>query len=137
MSVRTRVTWLRMMYAGTIVVAGSCGLGILTSPQATAAFLGLPTQEPIAFGMLGSVFVAFAILSALGLRAPLKFAPVLLMQLCYKSIWLVSTVFPAMVRGQYPAGAVVTAIAFLLIVIGDLVAVPFADLLPHRAGIES
>lgn len=51
-----------------------------------AAMYEMPKQDPIVFGIVGGVYVAFGILSILGLRSPLKFMPVLLLRLFYKVI---------------------------------------------------
>jgi len=81
--IKVRMNWLRGMYSYTIVGAGLLGLGMLVMPELIKSMFAWPIEEPIAFGILGSVYVAFGILSILGLRDPLKFAPVLLLQLFY------------------------------------------------------
>jgi hypothetical protein len=45
-------------------------------------------EQSLALGIVGTAYVAFAVLSALGLRDPLRSARVLLLQLCYKSVWI-------------------------------------------------
>ena len=73
--------WLKGMYIYTIVGAGGFGLGVIVMPDVMRSIFGWPTEDPIVFGVTGSVYLAFALLSILGLRSPLKFAPVLLLQL--------------------------------------------------------
>lgn len=46
-------------------------------------------------GVAISFYAAFSLLCLLGIRFPLKFLPLLLIQLIYKSAWLVSTYLPA------------------------------------------
>ena len=46
-------------------------------------------------GVAISFYAAFSLLCVLGIRFPLKFIPLLLTQLIYKSAWLVSTYLPA------------------------------------------
>jgi hypothetical protein len=60
----------------TIVGAGGFGLGIIIMPDAMRSIWGCPSQDFIIFGICGSVWVAFGPLFKLGLRSPLKFAPV-------------------------------------------------------------
>jgi hypothetical protein len=117
--------WLKFMYAYTIVGAGSIGLGIIFAPGLVRSTLGWPKQDPVMFGVTGSVYIAFALLSILGLRSPLKFAPVLLLQLCYKVIWLVGVMLPLAVTGCAPAHAGMLAAIFATYVIGDVIAIPF------------
>lgn len=126
--------WMRSMYLYTIVGAGGFGLGILVMPELMKATFRWPGGDPIPLGITGSVYVAFGVLSALGLRDPLKFAPVLLLQLCYKSVWFLAVVLPLAVRGRFPDHAVVTAVIFATYIIGDLIAIPFRYLLARGSG---
>ena len=120
--------WLKFMYWYTIVGAGGFGLGIITIPDTIRSVIGWPSQDPIVFGITGSVYTAFGILSALGLRSPLKFVPVLLLQLFYKVIWFIGVILPMMVSGEFPAYGILTSIIFATYIIGDLVAIPFSYL---------
>lgn len=99
---RVRWGWLKGTYIYTIVGAGGLGLGIIVMPGGMRSMFGWPSQDPIVYGVFGSVFISFALLSILGLRSPLKFAPVLLPQLFYKVIWFIGVVIPACVCGQTP-----------------------------------
>jgi len=129
-----RQGWLRFMYLYTIVGAGALGLGIVIMPEAVKAMLRWPADEPIALGIVGSVYVAFGVLSVLGLRDPVKFAPVLLLQLCYKSVWFVALVLPLLIRGRFPDYGLVTAAVFATYIVGDLIAIPFPYLLARASG---
>lgn len=110
----------------TIVGAGGFGLGILVVPELIKSVFGWPVTEPVAFGIIGSVWVAFAILSILGLRDPLKFVPVLLLQLFYKSVWFIGVVAPLLVVGKFPIYAIMLVIIFATYIIGDIIAIPFS-----------
>ena len=123
---KVRWGWLKFMYAYTIIGAGALGLGIVFTPSVVTSVFGWPPRDPIGLGITGSVYCAFAILSVLGLRSPLKFAPVLLLQLCYKSVWLLGVVAPLLVQGHLPAYATVPAAIFATYIIGDLIAIPFS-----------
>ena len=128
-----RLRWMRFMYLYTILGAGGFGLGIVTMPQLMRAALRWPGDEPIALGIVGSVYVAFGVLSVLGLRDPLKFAPVLLLQLCYKSVWFVAGVLPLIIRGLFPDYGLLTAAIFATYIVGDLIAIPFPYLLARAS----
>jgi len=128
--------WMKFMYLYTILGAGACGLGIVLAPGQMRAVMGWPGDEPIALGIVGSVYVAFALLSVLGLRDPLRFAPVLLLQLCYKSVWLIAVVLPLLIEGRFPDYGLVTAGIFATYIIGDLIAIPFPYLLARASGTD-
>lgn len=120
-----RWKWLKIMYIYTIVGAGLSGLGILFVPGKVIALNRFAPQDPILFGVVGSVWVAFGLLSILGLRDPLKFVPLLLMQLCYKSVWIIGVVLPMLFMGQLSANDVMFVAMMLTYIIGDLIAIPF------------
>jgi hypothetical protein len=122
---RIRWGWLKAMYIYTIVGAGGFGVGMIIMPEMIKTMFIWPAREPIAFGILGSVYAAFGLLSILGLRSPLKFTPVLLLQLCYKSIWFIGVVFPILLTGHFPGYALPFVLIFASYIIGDLIAIPF------------
>ena len=64
---KIRWGWLKFMHIYTIFVAGGCGLGMILSPNFIKFILRLPQQDPIAFSIIGSVYLAFGLLSILGL----------------------------------------------------------------------
>jgi len=71
--IKIRWGWLKFMYWYTIVGAGGFGLGMIIIPDTMRAVFGWPSQDPIVYGITGSVYLAFGMLSILGLRSPLKF----------------------------------------------------------------
>jgi hypothetical protein len=127
--IKVRTGWLKGMYIYTLIGAGLFGLGIIIIPETMKSAFGWPSGDPIPLGITGSVYVAFALLSVFGLRSPLKFSPVLLLQLCYKSIWFLGVVFPLIVRGEFPAYSIALAIIFATYIIGDAIAIPFSYVL--------
>jgi hypothetical protein len=121
----------------TILGAGGFGLSILVAPQRMKTIFRWPGDEPIALSIVASVYLAFGLLSILGLRSPLKFAPVLLLQLCYKIAWFIGAVVPMLVSGHFPGYAMLTAGVFATFVAGDLIAIPFRHLLIEGGGSDS
>jgi hypothetical protein len=73
---KIRWGWLKGMYIYTIFFVGILGLGIIVIPERMKLILNWPVEEPIAFGIIGSIYLSSALLSILGLRSPLKFVPV-------------------------------------------------------------
>jgi hypothetical protein len=131
--VRVRWGWLRVMYLYTALGAGLLGVALLAAPGAVGRLTGLPVDEPFVIGIVASSYAAFGVLSVLGLTAPLRFLPVLLLQLTYKSIWLVAVFLPAALGGSVPGHAVLLSVIFATYVAGDLIAIPFGYVL-ERAG---
>ena len=121
---KIRWGWLKFMYIYTIAAAGAFGLAILVDPNVTKVF-GWSTEEPLTLGITGSVYLAFAIMAVFGLREPLKFAPILALQLGYKSIWFVGVVLPLVIAGRLPSYALLAVGIFAVFVVGDLIAIPF------------
>jgi hypothetical protein len=127
-----RWKWLNGMYIYTAVGAGSLGVAMLLAPHLVVAYLQMPNQDPMVFGVVGSAYVAFAMTSILGLRFPLRFVPVLILQLIYKLVWLVAVFLPTLISGTTAAYAWVFAAIFLSYVIGDFIAIPFRQLLAQE-----
>ena len=59
---------------------------------------------------------------------PLKFIPLLLLQLVYKPVWLLVVALPLFLEGQFPLYVVFMSAVFVTYVIGDLIAIPFSYL---------
>jgi hypothetical protein len=123
---KVRRGWLKGMYILTIIHAGGSGLGMILIPGTIRSIFGWPSQDPIMFGICGSVWVAFGLLSILGLRSPLKFSPILLLQLSYKVVWFIGVLLPVIIAGTFPEYAIGYVVFFAIYIIGDLIAIPFS-----------
>lgn len=121
-----RWSWLKGMYIFTIVGAGGFGLGIIVIPDLMQTIFCWPKYDPVIFGVTGSVWLAFGIVSIFGLRSPLKFVPVLVLQLCYKLIWFIGIVFPLVITGKFPMYAILHVVFMATYIVGDLIAIPFS-----------
>ena len=60
-NVKVRWGWLKVMYYYTIFGAGGFGLGMIMIPDRIISWFGYPVQDPIIFGIAGSVYVAFIV----------------------------------------------------------------------------
>ena len=94
------------------------------------------SDQIIAFGVTGSVYFSFALLSMLGLQSPLKFAPLLLLQLAYKAVWFVGVVLPLLLTGKFPQYALLFTGIYMSYIIGDLIAIPFSYLFAKQSAVE-
>ncbi len=129
--------WMKFMYIYTIAGAGCFGLGILFMPGIMQAIFGWPNSDQItAFGVTGSVYCSFALLSILGLGSPLKFAPILLLQLTYKVVWLVCVILPLLLMGKFPTYALLFTAIYVTYIIGDLIAIPFSYFFAKQPAVD-
>ena len=124
--IKVRWGWLKGLYIYTIIGAGAFGLGIIIIPDVMESIFGWPNQDRIiSFGVTGSVYLSFALLSILGLRSPLKFTPVLLLQLCYKVIWFIGVVLPILFTGKFQLYGLLYVVIYATYIIVGLIAIPF------------
>jgi len=131
-NVSIRRGWLKVMYMYTLVVSGGMGLGMILFPDTIQSILRFPPQDPVMLGACGSIFLALGLISLMGLRSPLKFAPVLLLELVYKPIWLVAVALPLFLEGRFPFYVVTMSAIFITFIVGDLIAIPFSHLFRNR-----
>jgi hypothetical protein len=123
---KVRWGWLKFMYIYTVVGAGAFGLGMVFVPDVIISMFKFPSQDPIVFGAFGCMLVSSGILALFGLRSPLKFAPLLLFQLCYKLIWFIAVLLPFLLVNEMQMYVVVFIVIFASYIIGDLIAIPFS-----------
>ncbi len=133
---RVRLGWLKAMYVYTIIGAGGFGLGMLVAPDLIRSRFGWPEQDPVVLGICASVYLAFALVSILGLRSPVKFSPVLLLQLTYKLIWFVGVVVPMLISARLPNYSILYIVIFGTYVASDLVAIPFVLLFTKQPALS-
>ncbi|MGA7951539.1 MAG: hypothetical protein WCA45_15455 [Thiobacillaceae bacterium] len=124
-NILVRWGWLKFMYICNVVGTGLAGLGIITVPDLVKSVFGLPTEDPVTFGIIGCVYLTVGLLSILGLRSPLKYVPILFFQLIGSAVWFVGIVLPLLVAGRLPTHAIPIAILYATYVIGALMAIPF------------
>ena len=127
-----RPGWLKAMYIYTLIGAGGFGLTALFFPGALVSVFRMPVQDPAAYHLYGSISLASGLLAILALRSPLKFVPLLLLQLVYKPIWLIVSALPLFLRGQFPFHVVINSVIFLTYIIGNLIAIPFPYLFAKK-----
>jgi hypothetical protein len=123
--INIRWGWLKFMYLYTIFGSGLLGVGMIVVPEVVKSLLKWPVEEPTVFGIAGSIYATFGLLSLLGLRSPLKFVPVLLAELCYKSIWFIGVALPLLIAGKFPDYAIPMVVIFATYIVGNLIAIPF------------
>ena len=123
---RIRWRWLKAMYIYTTIGAGGIGLAMFVIPQAVLSVLRIPLQNLTTFDLFGSFLLGIGLISILALRSPLKFVPLLLLQLVYKTIWLAVVAIPFYLKGPVPFYIWVLSVIWVTYIIGDLIAIPFS-----------
>jgi hypothetical protein len=134
--IKIRWGWLKLMYIYTIVGAGGFGLAIIVVPDLIRSLFSMPAGDPITFGISGSFYLACTLVAILGLRDPLKFVPILVIELCYKVLWFIGVVLPFLITGRFPSYAIPIAIIFATYIIGNLIAIPFSYVFTKQANRE-
>ena len=82
--------------------------------------------------LLGSLWTAILLGSSLGLFYPVPMSPLLLIQVIYKSLWLLVFVMPRLLKGkisEIPSGI---ALVFLMIVLSYPWGIPWGPLFETR-----
>jgi hypothetical protein len=113
------------MYALVGIVAGGIGLALLIVRHSTMSFLSYPTEEPILAGIVFSVWFALGVMSLAGLRSPLKFTLVLVVEVFYKTVWIISTIVPMAIAGTLTSFGSTTALLYLVPIIGNSIVIPW------------
>ncbi|MFO1041978.1 MAG: hypothetical protein U0941_09345 [Planctomycetaceae bacterium] len=125
--------WIRLLYALTAFMGLTTGLIILLAPERFARNIigvpyALPSQDRVVFGLVGGFWFAMGIMALLGLRAPLKFLPIFLVQLVYKTSWYLFVFLPLFIVGEFPMHGWATAFINAVWISLDLKAIPFTYL---------
>ena len=118
---------LKIMYILTIVLAGGIGLMMLISPSFAMALFSQPAQDLYLYGIAAAVWTAFGLLAILGLRDPIRYMPLLLLQFIYKIIWLFAVFLPNVVVDGVRFDTITVLLVFLLFIVGDFLTLPFKD----------
>ena len=124
------MTPLHAAYTFNILVLIPVGLLTLLGGEAgnRRAFQGKFPESEGTRTILGSLWTAILVASCLGLIFPVQMSPVLIIQIIYKSLWLLVFVVPRLLSGrsrEVPWGVTVT---FLVIVLTYPWIVPWGQL---------
>lgn len=111
-----RLYLLRFLYLFTAVVVGmGAWPEVVRHSGHDADWIG---------GIAFSIYAAYSVLMLLGVLIPLRMLPLVLLQLLYKSIWIVGIGIPLWRAGHL--GAMAGTIRFFaIIVVVDLIVVPW------------
>ena len=118
---RARLIVLRALYAMIVV-----GQALFIWP----VFLALLPAPAHFHGIVLTMLFAFSILCVIGIRYPLQMLPILLWELLWKTIWLLSVALPRWSAGTMDAATRQTAIDCVPLVL-LLVALPWGYIVRH------
>lgn len=108
---------LQLVYIANILVAGYIGIVSLFYPKVSAINIFqnvYPSTD--ALRLVGCLWLAIALLSVLGLWRPVAMSPVLILQLIYKGLWLLTVAVPAIQQQQdYPSGMAFFFLVWVLV----------------------
>ena len=107
---------LRLVYLANIFVAGSIGITCLFTDRGAATIFEGAVVQSEGLRVVGALWLAIAICSGLGLLRPEAFAAVLVLQLVYKSSWLLVVGWPAWRQGLvYPKSMALFFVVWVLV----------------------
>jgi len=122
---------MQAMFGAAIIGAGIVGMMAIFAPRLAGRFVFLgDTDVGPHLQILGALWLALGIVAFLGLFNPSVYWPVLLIQLIYKSVWLLFVSIPMILRGHRDSGLIFLTALFGLWVFLLAWLVPFAKLLP-------
>jgi len=119
-----RIYALRAMYLLVVI-----GLALSVWPDVFTAekpFASLSSAQTVQTSMLG----AFWLLCALGVRYPLQMLPILMWELIWKTIWLVTVPLPLYLNGNFDDKLMPNVIAIGMVVLVYLV-LPWSYIWQH------
>ncbi len=119
-------TTLRIMYGAAILGAGVVGALTLFAPSIASRYVFAgATNVDVYVRILGALWLALGAVAILGMLAPTAFIPVLMIQLIYKSTWLLVAAYPALIAGNREEGLIFLTVLFTAWVAALLWLVPF------------
>ncbi len=78
-----------------------------------------------AFALVGSLWLGVVFLSIIGLYRPILVSPIMVLQLFYKTIWLIATFARASAANDWSGVPVQLSLIFLVYVVGLPFAIPW------------
>ncbi len=101
--------WLYAPYLANIVILVPVCWSLVMSGSAAGVFEGRVQESDGLRLLVASLYLAILISSVAGLFAPAFFAPLIIVQVIYKSLWLLLFMLPLMMKGDpFPGGISMT-----------------------------
>jgi len=116
---------LKFMYWVTIFAVGVMGVFYLFFESIVMGSLKWTYRDPIMVNIYGAIQVAMGVLSVFGLKKPLRYIPVLMIQLIYKILASIAIIPRLITSSDAPRSGWVFIVIYLFIIIADLWAIPW------------
>lgn len=113
------ITALRVIYIANVIVAGAVGTISLFFPKVARRrlFQEEETSDSHATYITGSFWYAISIISFIAIFFPIKFSPILIIQVFYKGLFLIRRGIPKLIKRQFHKGLIGLSSFFLVWVI--------------------
>ena len=92
--------WLYPPFIANILILVPVCWSLILGGSSGAVFQGRVDESEGLRLLVGSLYVAILLASIFGLLFPAFFAPIILIQIVYKSLWLLIFVLPLITRGE-------------------------------------
>jgi len=116
------------MFAINIIGAGVPGFLIVFFPSFAEQYVLWEGQDYAVMTILGSIWLSIGLVSMLGTVMPYRFLPVFIVQLVYKTIWLVTFILPNLLaQNALPGGTKILIAIFGLLIVEFVLFVRPAD----------
>lgn len=112
-----QMNWLKIAYGANIIILAPVVYNMLLGSGVTQVFEGQVNESRGLRIMVGSLWAAIMLASLAGFWMPRFFAPVLLIQIFYKALWLGLFVLPVLQTAGWNAAPKGISIVFLGIVV--------------------
>lgn len=122
-----QVSMLRLYLMRSLYLLTFVGLGIDVWPELINPG---KSWDPM-YGVAFSFWAAYSALMGLGVRYPLAMLPLLILQLFYKSVWLIAVALPLWSAGQFGAVASGLTKVFATAAVLDLIVIPWPYVMAH------
>jgi len=117
-----QVSLLRLYVMRAFYLLILLGVGSMALPGLTNGDVAIAPMRGVALSFWG----ALALLAAIGLRYPLQMMPLLVVQLVYKSIWLLAVAYPLWSAGAaFDAETAGFTRAMIIGLVLDLIVIPW------------
>ncbi len=123
----TEVSIFRLYLLRAAYLLIAVGLGLMIWPSLLSHSPEWALKNGDVFGLLAGV----QLLAVLGLRYPLKLIPLLLFELVWKSVWLLTIALPLWRAGLLDAGTSESVFACTMGVVVSLIAIPWPYFIKH------
>lgn len=107
--------FLQIAYAANIFILVPVCTSMFLTTGGGNVFAGIVTESAGLRLMVASLWLAILLASLAGLFLPRFFAPVLLIQIVYKSVWLAVFIVPLVMQGKpWPSGIATCFVAIVI-----------------------